>query len=62
MTFFDNGPGFRDIRVLSKMVFSGRLQEFIYLFRCLDPSILRLTLITNTSHENAKLNYVSINK
>ena len=35
---------------------------FIYLFRCLDPSILRLTLITNTSHENAKLKYVSINK
>ena len=28
VTFFDNGPGFRDIRVLRKMVFSGRLQEF----------------------------------
>ena len=26
--FFDNGPGFRDMRGLGKMGFSGRLPEF----------------------------------
>ena len=30
VTFCDNGPGFRDMRVLRKMGFSDKLQEFFY--------------------------------
>ena len=42
MTFFDNGPGFRDMRGLRKMGIFGRLQElFANISKTIQPILMK---------------------